>query len=98
SDPRTYGALLYMLLSLATGIFYFTWAVTGIALSFGLFILIIGIPFALMFIASVRVLSHVEGRIVEALPGVRMPRRLPAGPAADEGIWAKVKEAFSDIR
>src|SRR4249920_114598 len=27
SDPRTYGALLYMLLSLATGIFYFTWAV-----------------------------------------------------------------------
>jgi hypothetical protein len=28
SDPRTYDALLYMLLSLATGIFYFTWAVT----------------------------------------------------------------------
>ena len=98
SDPRTYGALLYMLLSMATGIFYFTWAVTGIALSFALFILIIGIPFALMFIASVRVLAHVEGRIVEALLGVRMPRRLPVGPAADEGIWAKVKEAFSDIR
>ena len=98
SDPRTYGALLYMLLSLATGIFYFTWAVTGIALSFGLFILIIGIPFALMFIASIRVLAHVEGRIVEALLGVRMPRRLPAEPAADEGIWTKTKEALSDIR
>ena len=28
-DPRTYGALLYMLLSLVTGIFYFTWTVTG---------------------------------------------------------------------
>ncbi|MEI9989817.1 MAG: sensor domain-containing protein [Rhizomicrobium sp.] len=98
SDPRTYGALLYMLLSLATGIFYFTWAVTGIALSFGLFILIIGIPFALMFVASIRVLAHVEGRIVEALLGVRMPRRLPAGPAADEGIWTKVREALSDIR
>ncbi len=98
SDPRTYGALLYMLLSLATGSFYFIWAVTGIALSFGLFILIIGIPFALMFVASIRVLAHVEGRIVEALLGVRMPRRLPAGPAADEGIWTKVKEALSDIR
>ncbi|MEJ0025631.1 MAG: sensor domain-containing protein [Rhizomicrobium sp.] len=98
SDPRTYGALLYMLLSMATGIFYFTWAVTGIALSFGLFILIIGIPFALMFIASVRVLAHVEGRIVEALLGVRMPRRLPAGPSADEGVLSKIKEAFSDIR
>ena len=98
SDPRTYGALLYMLLSLATGIFYFTWTVTGIALSFGLLILIIGIPFALIFLASIRVLSHVEGRIVEALLGVRMPRRLPAEPAADESIWTKVKEALSDIR
>src|SRR5579863_6387523 len=32
-DPKAYGALLYMLLSLATGIFYFVWAVTGISLS-----------------------------------------------------------------
>src|SRR5262249_16389811 len=34
-DPVTYGALLYMLLSLATGIFYFTWGVTGLSLSLG---------------------------------------------------------------
>ncbi len=98
SDPRTYGALLYMLLSLATGIFYFTWAITGLSLTLGFAVLIIGIPFFLLFIASVRVLSHVEGRIVEALLGVRMPRRLPAGPAADESLWTKIKEAFSDLR
>ena len=98
SDPRTYSALLYMLLSLATGIFYFTWTITGIALSAGLAILIIGVPFFLLFIASVRVLSHVEGRIVEALLGVRMPRRLPAGPAADEGIVSKIREAFTALR
>ena len=35
-DPRTYGALLYMLLALATGIFYFTWAVVGISMSWAL--------------------------------------------------------------
>ena len=29
ADPRTYASLFYMLLSLATGIFYFTWVVTG---------------------------------------------------------------------
>jgi putative sensor protein/HAAS domain-containing protein len=98
SDPRTYGALLYMLLALPTGIFYFVWAFTGLALSAVFMIFIIGIPFALMFLASVRVLSHVEGRIVEALLGVRMPRRLPAQPSLDEGIWSKVKEAFTDIR
>ena len=98
SDPRTYGALLYMLLALPTGIFYFVWSVVGISLSLAFAILIIGVPFALLFVASIRVLSHVEGRIVEALLGVRMPRRLPASPSADEGIWAKIKEAFSDIR
>ncbi|MBV8975964.1 MAG: sensor domain-containing protein [Alphaproteobacteria bacterium] len=98
SDPRTYGALLYMLLSLITGIFYFTWTVTGIALSLGLAILIIGIPFALLFIGSIRVLSHVEGRIVEGLLGVRMPRRLPPATAADETIWARIKDGLSDSR
>ena len=67
ADPRTYGALFYMLLSLATGIFYFTWVVTGLSLSAGLFILIIGIPFLVLFLATVRVLSLVEGRIVETM-------------------------------
>ena len=78
-DPRAYGALMYMLLSLVTGMFYFTVVVTGMALSLGLFILIIGIPFALLFIGVCRVLGHVEGRIVEGLLAVRMPRRLPPG-------------------
>jgi len=98
SDPRTYGALVYMLLSLATGIFYFTWTTVGISLTVGFAILIIGIPFALLFIGSVRVLAHVEGRIVEALLGVRMPRRLPATTQAEETIWARIKDALSDSR
>ena len=96
-DPRAYGALMYMLLSLVTGIFYFTWAVTGISLTIGFSILIIGIPFALLFIGSVRVLSLVEGRIVEGLLGVRMPRRLPAAPS-DETLWARIKDALVDAR
>jgi hypothetical protein len=98
SDPRTYGALMYMLLSLATGIFYFTWVVTGLSLSIGFLILIIGIPFALLFMGSVRVLAHVEGRLVEGLLGVRMPRRLPAQTPQDESILTKVKEALVDTR
>jgi uncharacterized membrane protein len=97
-DPRTYGALLYMLLSLVTGIFYFTVVVTGLSLSIGLFVLIIGIPFALLFIGVVRVLAHVEGRIVEGLLGVRMPRRLPAQTPADETIWARIKDSLIDVR
>jgi len=98
SDPRTYGALVYMLLSLATGIFYFTWTTVGISLTVGFAILIIGIPFALLFIGSVRVIAHIEGRIVEALLGVRMPRRLPVTTAAEETVWARIKDALSDVR
>ncbi len=33
ADPRAYLSLLYMLLALVTGIFYFTFAVTGLSLS-----------------------------------------------------------------
>ena len=98
SDPRTYGALIYMMLSLATGIFYFTWVVTGLSMSIGFFILIIGIPFALLFIGSVRVLAHVEGRIVEALLGVRMPRKLPPTTSGDETVLTRIKDALVDSR
>jgi hypothetical protein len=97
-DPRAYGALMYMLLSLVTGVFYFTVVVTGLALSVGLLVLIIGIPFAVLFIGVCRVLGHVEGRIVEGLLAVRMPRRLPAATAADETIWSQIKEALVDVR
>ena len=77
ADPHTYGALFYMLLALATGIFYFTWAVVGLSLSTGLAFTLIGIPFFLLFMASVRGLSLLESRIVEGMLGVRMPRRPP---------------------
>lgn len=75
TDPRAWGALFYMLIAFVTGIFYFTWAVTGISLSISLLIFIFGFPIALLFLLSVRGLALLEGRLVEALLGVRMPRR-----------------------
>jgi Predicted membrane protein len=98
SDPKTYGALLYMLLSLVTGIFYFIWTAAGLSISLSTSILIFGVFIALLFIASIRLLSHVEGRIVEGLLGVRMPRRLPTTTPPDEKIWTQIKEAVSDVR
>ena len=68
-DRTAWGALVYMLLSLATGILYFTWVVTGLALSIGLSILVIGIPVFVGFLASVRLLSRVERALVESLLG-----------------------------
>jgi len=74
-DPRTWGSLLFMFITFITGIIYFTWAVTGFSLSISLLILIIGLPFALLFLLSVQGLALLEGRLVEALLGERMPRR-----------------------
>lgn len=75
TDPRAWGALLYMLIAFITGILYFTWAVTGLSLSVSFLIFVFGFPFAILFLLSVHGLIFVEGRLVEALLGVRMPRR-----------------------
>jgi len=75
ADSRAWAALLYMLIAFVTGIVYFTWVVTGLSLSISFALFIFGLPFALLFFLSVRGLALLEGRIVEGLLGVRMPRR-----------------------
>ena len=96
-DPRAYGALFYMLLSLATGTFFFTWVVTGLSVSVGMLVLIIGVPLLLLFLVSVRVLSLVEGRLVEALLGVRMPRR-PTYVERNQPMLQRIGAMFTDAR
>lgn len=95
TDSRAWGAILYLLFSLVTGIIYFTWAVTGISLSAGLMVLIIGLPFAGLFILSVRGIGLLEGLIVEALLGIRMPRR-PLFRQKGTGWWQRFKQLVSD--
>jgi len=96
-DPHTYGALFYMLLSLATGTFFFTWVVTGLSLSLGLMILIIGIPLTVLFFGSVRGLALLEGRLVEALLGERMPRR-PQYTDRSRTWLQRIGDMFTDGR
>jgi uncharacterized membrane protein len=96
-DPRSYTSLFYMLLALATGIVYFTIVVTGLSMSLGFAILIIGVPFFLVFIAITRVIALGEGRLIEAISGERMPRRpMHPGPAA--GWWKRIGEMLADVR
>jgi hypothetical protein len=94
ADPRAWGALLYLLLCLGTGIVYFTWAVVGVSLSFGLLVLIVGLPLAVLFLLSIRGIAFIEGRLVEALLGVRMPRRRMFFDDTT-GFWNKIKNLFT---
>lgn len=75
ADPKAWGALLYLLISLLTGVIYFSWAVVGAITSLVFALFIFGLPLAAFFLLSTRGLGLVEGRIVEALLGERMPRR-----------------------
>ncbi|MGS1119144.1 sensor domain-containing protein [Rhodanobacter sp. UC4436_H3] len=95
ADSSTYSALFYMLLSLATGIFYFSWVTIGLSLSVGLSVLIIGLPIIVLFFGSVRVLSLVEGRLVETMLGMRMPRR-PLYPSHDLTLLQRIGRMFTD--
>ncbi len=97
SDPRAYTSLFFMLLTIATGILYFIFAVTGLAMSLGLSVLIIGLPFFLLFIGMARVISLGEGRLLEAISGERMPRR-PVHPGAPKSFGARIIEMLKDSR
>lgn len=95
-DVRSWTSLMLMLLSMFTGIFYFTVVVIGLSLSLGLMVLIIGIPFFIGFIGLTRVLALVEGRLVEAMTGERMPRRNQ--PSKSGGWLDLIGVMLRDIR
>jgi uncharacterized membrane protein len=96
-DSRAYTSLIYMLLTLATGIAYFTIVVTGLSLSAGFAILIIGIPFFLGFIGITRVIALGEGRLLEAVTGERMPRR-PVHPGPTANWLTRIGDMLKDAR
>jgi hypothetical protein len=94
-DSKAYTSAIYLLLSLITGIFYWTWVWFGLGLSLGLSMILIGIPLLVFALGSFRALALGEGRLVEALLDVRMPRRprfLPEGGT----WWQRLRNLFTD--
>ena len=79
-DAKAYSSVVYLLASLLTGILYFTWTTFGLSISLGFIILIIGVPLTVLVLGSIRALGLIEGRLVEVLLDVRMPRRPPLLP------------------
>jgi len=95
ASRRAYTTLLYLLLSMATGVFAVTFAVTGISLSLGLAILIIGVPVALLFLAGTRLLAVAEAHLLKLLVGDATsdaPALLPSGDGAGARLKALVKD------
>lgn len=95
--PRAYATLAYLLGSLATGIFAFTFAVTGLSLSLGLLVLVVGIPFTLGFLALARGLAVLEARLLRTLVAPGLPGEAPLLPPG-EGWGVRVKVLLTDRR
>lgn len=95
AEPRAWGAFFYMLFSALTGSIFGVWTLAGVAISLLSLILIIGIPLAGLFLLSVRGIALIEGRIVEALLGVRMPRK-PIFVSKKLGWMDRLKALFTE--
>jgi hypothetical protein len=98
ADFRSWSAFFYMLLAFITGILFGGWAILGGIVSAGSLIFIIGLPLFGLFLLSIRGIALLEGRIVEALLGVRMPRRplfIKKGLSWSDRYIALVKDKYS---
>ncbi|MBN1225036.1 MAG: sensor domain-containing protein [Candidatus Aminicenantes bacterium] len=95
SDPRAWGAALYMLISGLTGTVFGLWGILGAVVSAPLFLFIIGLPMTGLFLLSIRGIGLIEGRIVEAFLGVRMPRK-PLFSRKDLSLSDKFKSLIAE--
>ncbi len=95
ADPRAWGAFLYALLAFLFGTIYCGWALVGGAVALPSMIFIIGVPITALFLLSLRGIGLLEGRIVEALLGVRMPRK-PFFVSRDLKWTEKLKSLYTE--
>jgi hypothetical protein len=98
AEARAWGAFFYMLLAFATGTIFGGWALIGGLVSASSLLFIIGLPIFGLFLLSVRGIALLEGRIVEALLGIRMPRRplfFRKGLSWSDKYIALLKDAYS---
>ena len=95
AEARAWGAFSYMLLALFTGVIFGGWALLGGFISACSLLFIIGLPIFGLFLLSIRGIALLEGRIVEALLGVRMPKK-PLFLKKDLGWSDKFKALVTD--
>ncbi len=96
-DRYAWGALLFFLLGIIPATVYFTFAVTGLSLVIGTLPLILGLPLLVLVLGMARGLCLAEGAIVQAMLGIRMPRRMqPLGTKG--GFWQRIWLWLKDVR
>ncbi len=94
-DSQTWAAVLYLILSAVMGIIFGFWTLVGAGLSLCTVFLIFGLPLLGLYLLSLRGIALIEGRIVEALLGIRMPRK-PIFIQKGLSLSKKLRALFTD--
>ncbi len=95
ADPQSYSNVVYLLLGLPLGTFYFTILVTGFSLGVGLMVLaLVGIPILIGLWYLVRGLMGFERHLAINLLRVDIAR-IPLLPV-EVGLWTKFKAFMAD--
>ena len=78
---------------------YFVWSVAVGSVAIGLMPVLVGVPILVLLLGSARAICLFEGKMVEALLGVRMPRRTQPVAGADHvDFWQRIWCWLRDIR
>jgi hypothetical protein len=94
-DSRAWAASLYLIFSAVSGCIFGLWTLLGAGLSLVTLIFIIGLPLLGLYLLSLRGIALIEGRMVEALLGVRMPRK-SIFVQKDLSLTKKLKVLFTE--
>jgi hypothetical protein len=100
AQREAWGALLYFgVVGFVLATAYFAWSVSVGAIAIGLLPTLLGFPIFVALLGSARALCLFEGRVVQALLGVRMPRRTqPVAGADSVGFWQRIWCWLRDVR
>ncbi len=97
AEPRAWGAFLYLIFAVLTGLIYTTWTLVGGIFSLVSLIFIVGIPSSALFLLSLRGWGLIEGRIIAALLGERMPYK-PLFVHQDLKWTQRLKALFLEVQ
>jgi len=90
----TYRRLIYLLLGLPFGIFYFVFLITTLSVGVGLVIIWVGVPILLGSVMAWRVMGRFERRFIEMMVGgpIEAPRPIQNG----DTTWGRAKTMLAD--
>ncbi|MCE9619598.1 MAG: sensor domain-containing protein [Planctomycetes bacterium] len=98
-DPYAWGSVAFLTVGFIFALIAFVWVVVLGTLSISLIPTLIGIPLLIALLGSARAISLFIGQVIEALVGVRMPRRAyRVDLTGVNGLWQRIWLWIKDIR